>query len=258
MKASRSSAPKPLTSMIARFIRGLAYSDIPERIRDPLRQSITDTVGCALLGSTTPFSKLVTGYTGEWKSAGEAAVWGTTMKASAPFAAMSNSAACHAWDFDDTILPSIIHPGSVAVPTAFALAERSKAPARGKDLITAMAAGYEVGNVIGTALGGKKFAADGFYISVPAIFVALATAGKLMKLTEEQLTRALGLAASQAAGLYSATLAKRFNSPKAVLGGIFAADLAKRGLEASSDAIEAGYSGFLGTFSRSPDNPAFQ
>ncbi len=252
MKALQSPAAKPLTVMIARFIRGLTYSDIPERIRDPLGQSITDTIGCGLLGSTTSYSKLVTGYMGEWKSAGEATVWGTTMKASAPFAAMANSAACHAWDFDDTVLPAILHPGSVAVPTAFAIAERSATVVKGKELVTAIAAGYEVGNIIGTALGGKNFAADGFYVSVPTIFVAMTTAAKLMKLSEEQLTRALGLAATQAAGLYSATLAKRFNSPKAVLGGIFAADLAKRGLEASNDAIEAQYSGLLSTFSRAP------
>ncbi len=252
MRALRSGMGKPLTAMIARFIRGLKYSDLPARIRDPLGQSIIDTIGCGLLGSTTPYSKLVTGYVGSWQSAGEATVWGTQIKASAPFAAMANSAACHAWDFDDTVLPAILHPGSVAVPTAIAIAERSARPVNGKDLVTAMAAGYEVGNIIGTALGGKKFAADGFYVSVPTIFVAMATAAKLMRLDEEQLARALGLAATQAAGLYSATLAKRFNSPKAVLGGIFAADLAMRGLEASNDAIEAEYSGLLGTFSRSP------
>jgi 2-methylcitrate dehydratase PrpD len=252
----RSTARQALTADVARFIRGLGHSDVPQRIRDPLSQSISDTIGCGLLGTTTPFSKLVTDYVKEWKTAGEATIWGTNIKASAPFAAMANSAACHAWDFDDTILPGILHPGSVAVPTALAIAERSAAPVKGRDLITAMAAGYEVGNLIATALGAKRFAADGFYVSVPTIFVAVTTAAKLMKLTEEQLRRALGLAATQAAGLYSATLAKRFNSPKAVLGGIFAADLAKRGLEASEDAIEAEYSGLLSTFSRSPDPAA--
>src|SRR5690606_16692616 len=73
---------------------------------------------------------------------------------------------------------------------------------------------------------------------------------------KEQIIPALGLAASQAGGLYSATLAKRFNAPKAVMGGWFAADLARRGLEAAGDSIEAEYSGFLGTFSRVPDYAA--
>lgn len=247
-----SNETQPPTRLIAAFIKQLGYGDIPDRILQPLGQSVTDTIGCALLGSTTGFARLVSGYVGEWKSAGEATIWGTNKAASVPFAAMANSAASHAWDYDDTLLPAILHPGSVAVPTALAIAERSKAPTSGKALLTALAAGYEVGNVVGTALGGKTFAADGFYVSVPTIFVAVATAAKLMKLNEEQTVRALALAATQAAGLYSATLAKRFNSPKAVLGGIFAADLAKRGLEAPADAIEAEYSGFLNTFSRAP------
>jgi 2-methylcitrate dehydratase PrpD len=164
-----------------------------------------------------------------------------------------NCAACHAWDYDDTILPALLHPGSVAVPTALAIAERSRMPVAGRTLVTSLAAGYEVGNVVGTALGGKAFASDGFYNSVPAIFVAAATAGKLLGLNELQLMRLLGLAAQQAAGLYSATLAKRFNAPKAVLGGVFAADLARRGMEAPVDGIEAEYSGFLKTFSRAPN-----
>src|SRR5690606_14173390 len=122
-------------------------------------------------------------------------------------------------------------------------------PTSGRELLTALAAGYEVGNVIGTALGSKSFASSGFYNSVPTIFVAAATAAKLARLDEDQTIRALGLAATQAAGLYSATLGKRFNAPKAVMGGIFAVDLALRGLEMSRDSIEAEYSGFLGTFS---------
>jgi len=247
---------QPSTRLLASFIRNLDYRQIPGRVLQPLGQSVADTIGCALLGSTTDFARLVAGYVGEWKSAGAATVWGTGKSASVPFAAMANSAACHAWDYDDTMMPSIIHPGSVAIPTAFAIAERSATATSGKALLTALAAGYEVGNVMGTALGEKAFASSGFYVSVPTIFVAVATAAKLMKLNEEQTVRALALAATQAAGLYSATLAKRFNSPKAVLGGIFAADLAQRGLEAPADAIEADFSGFLNTFSRAPQADA--
>ena len=114
MRASQRRSTKRLTTMVAQFIRALRYPEIPDRIRESLGQSITDSIGCGLLGSSTAYSRLVSGYVGEWKSAGETSVWGTGLKASAPFAAMANSAACHAWDFDDTVLPAILHPGSVA------------------------------------------------------------------------------------------------------------------------------------------------
>jgi len=243
---------RPLTALVARYIRNVRLQDVPARILDPLMQSIPDTVGCGLRGSASDYARLLDGYVDGWKSKGEASVWGTAQRAAAPFAAMVNCAACHAWDYDDTIMPAVLHPGSVALPTAFALAERSRTPISGRALVTALAAGYEVGNIMGTALGAKRFASDGFYNSVPTIFVAAATAGKLLGLNEEQLLRMLGLTAQQAAGLYSATLAKRFNAPKAVLGGILAADLAVRGMEAPVDGIEAEYSGFLNTFARAP------
>jgi len=242
----------PLTRLIGNYIHGVKYAQIPKRVVEPLRQSIADTIGCGLLGSTTAVATLLRNYTVEWRSAGDAVIWGTGSKASAPLAAMANCASCHAWDYDDAVLPAVIHPGSLAIPTALAIAERRKTPTTGKDFITAVAAGYEVGNLMGAALGAKAFASDGFYNSVPAIFVAATTATKLMRLNKEQAVRAIGLAATQAAGLYSATVGKRFNSPKASMGGIMAADLALRGLEMSSDSIEAEYSGFLKTFSRAP------
>jgi 2-methylcitrate dehydratase PrpD len=244
---------KPLTRMIARYIKDVGYGDIPRRILDPLRQSISDGIGCGLKGSTTDFSRLVASYVNGWGTNAEATIWGTGLKASAPFAAMVNCASTHAWDYDDAVFPGMCHSACVVVPTALAIAERSKSPIDGRHFVTAIAAGYEVSNLIGTALGSKAFASSGFYNSVPTIFGSATTAAKLMKLNEEQLVRALGLAATQAAGLYSATLAKRFNAPKAVEGGIFAADLALMGLEGPPDPIEAEYSGFVNTFSRTPD-----
>lgn len=249
----KKSPPKPLTRMIARYIRNVKYQEIPKRILDPLRQSIADGIGCAIKGSTTDFSRLVARYVDRWESRPETIIWGTGKKASAPFAAMVNCASTHAWDYDDAVFPGMCHSACVVVPTALAVAERIKTPINGKAFVTAIAAGYEVSNLIGTAVGSKAFASQGFYNSVPTIFGSVTTAAKLMNLNEEQLVRALGLAATQSAGLYSATLAKRFNAPKAVEGGIFAADLALMGLEGPPDPIEAEYSGFVTTFSRTPD-----
>lgn len=245
--------PRPLTRMIARYIKKVAYPNIPQRVLDPLRQSILDGIGCGIKGSTTDFSKLIARYVNHWGSNREATIWGTSLKASAPFAAMVNCASTHAWDYDDAVFPGMCHSACVVVPTALAIAERAKGPISGKAFVTAVAAGYEVSNLIGTALGSKAFASSGFYNSVPTIFGSVTTAAKLMNLNEEQLVRALGLAATQAAGLYSATMAKRFNAPKAVEGGIFAADLARMGLEGPPDPIEAEYSGFVNTFSRTSD-----
>ena len=101
------------------------------------------------------------------------------------------------------------------------------------------------------ALGGREWRVQGFYNTVPVIFGAAAVAGKLLGLDHGKLVGAIGIAATQASGLYSATMTKRLNAPKAVEGGIFAAELALRGYEAPVDAI-GDEQGFLKTFSRDP------
>lgn len=240
----------PLTREVAAWIAQVSFGQIPSDVIKPIKDSVIDTIGCAILGSTSSFAKLLRDYIVEWKTTGESVIWGTDKKASIPFAAMANSAASHAWDFDDSTLPGIMHPGGVTISTGLAIAENKKV--NGRDFLAALVAGYEVSNLIGVALGSKKFVSTGFYNSVPVIFASVTVAGKLLDLDEEKLKDALGLAATQAAGLYSATLQKRINSPKAVLGGIFAVELARRGLEGPPDPLEADYSGFLTTFSDEP------
>ncbi len=244
------SLAKTTTRKVAAWIAQVSFEKIPSDVIKPIKDSVIDTIGCGILGSTSPFAKLIRDYIVGWKSAGESVIWGTDKKASIPFAAMANSAASHAWDFDDTTLPGLMHPGGVAISTGLSIAENKKVS--GKEFLVALAAGYEVSNLIGVALGARKFVSAGFYNSVPVIFASVTVAGKLLDLDEEKLKDALGLAATQAAGLYSATLQKRLNSPKAVLGGIFAAELARRGLEGPPDPLEADYSGFIKTFSAEP------
>lgn len=236
----------PLTTKVGVYVARASFEKIPSEVIKLIKDSIIDTIGCGILGSTSPFVKLLRDYVAEWKSAGESVIWGTDKKASIPFAAMVNSAASHAWDFDDTTLPGIMHPGGPTISTGLSIAEGRKVS--GKEFLTALVTGYEVSNLIGVALGSRKFVSTGFYNSVPVIFASVAVAGKLLDLDEEKLVSALGIAATQAAGLYSATMVKRINSPKAVLGGIFAAELAKRGLEGPPDPLEANYGGFLTTF----------
>lgn len=248
---SSSAGAESLTSTIASYIDRVTYEDIPSRVIDPIRDSVRDAIGCGVVGSTSRDVKILADYFGEMKSAPEAVVWGTSRKACAPFAAAANAAAVHAWDFDDTVLPGIVHPAGIVVSTGLAIAEKKKEPLNGKDFVTAVVAGYEVGNLMSAALGGREWRVNGFYNTVPVIFGAAAVAGKLLGLDKTKLIGAIGIAATQASGLYSATMTKRLNAPKAVEGGIFAAELANRGYEAPLDAI-GDEQGFLKTFSRDP------
>lgn len=248
---SPNNSAESLTSTVATYIDQVTYKDLPRRVIEPIGDSVIDAIGCGVIGSTSRDVKILTGYFAEMKSAEESVIWGTSSKACAPLAAAANAAAVHAWDFDDTVLPGIVHPAGIVVSTGLAIAEKRKERVNGKDFLTALAAGYEVANLMSAALGGRKWRVNGFYNTVPVIFGSAAVAGKLLGLGKGKLAGALGIAATQAAGLYSATMTKRLNAPKAVEGGIFAAELANRGFEAPVDAI-GDEQGFLKTFSRDP------
>lgn len=248
---SLTAGAESLTSTIASYIERVRYEDIPPRVLAPIKDSVRDAIGCGVIGSRSRDVKILTDYLCEMNSAPEAVIWGTSRRACAPFAAAANAAAVHAWDFDDTVLPGIVHPAGIVVSTGLAIAEKKKEPLNGRDFLTAVVAGYEVGNLMSVALGGRDWRVHGFYNTVPVIFSAVAMAGKLLGLDRRKLAGAIGIAATQASGLYSATMTKRLNAPKAVEGGIFAAELAHRGYEAPVDAI-GDEQGFLKTFSRDP------
>src|SRR5262249_22562359 len=138
---------------------------------------------------------------------------------------------------------------------ALALAEAH--PTRsGRDIVTALALGYEVGLRIGNAATTSLFL-NGFHPQgTSGAFVAAVTAGRLLGLDAAQMQHALGIAGSMGAGLMAAqegAMVKRLHAGRAAQSGLLAALLARRGFTGISDIVEAGYGGFLSSFSRTPN-----
>lgn len=238
-----------ITEAAAEWIVDSSYADIPEPVRDEIQTSILDSIGCALRGTHEPPVKTLRGLVKEWDTNPACTIWGTADRAAVPFAAAINAMATHQWDYDDTML-GMFHPASVTVPPAMAIAETRQVD--GEAFIDAVTTGYEVINAIGWAANPRELVDSGFYNSIIAIFGPTAVAATLLELDYGKTTRALGIAATHAAGLYSGTEAKRLNGPAAVRNGLIAARLANRGFEAPTDGLEATYSGFLTTFADDP------
>jgi 2-methylcitrate dehydratase PrpD len=184
-----------------------------------------------------------------------ASIWGSGHRTSLTNAVLVNSTAGHAFEMDDIHKESIVHPNSLAVPVVLALAEADPA-ITGGDIALALAVGYEVGLRIGNAATTSLFL-NGFHPQgTSGAFVAAVTAGKLLKLEAEAMQNALGIAGSMGAGLMAAqegAMVKRLHAGRAAQGGLMAALLARRGFTGISDVVEAGYGGFLSSFSRTPD-----
>jgi 2-methylcitrate dehydratase PrpD len=129
----------------------------------------------------------------------------------------------------------------------FALAERGTYG--GRDLMTAYAAGFEAGVRCGQSAPGHHD--GGWHLTGTLGSVAAgAAAARLLGLDAQQMTHALGIAATQAAGMQQnrGTMCKSLHAGKAAANGVLAALLAQRGFDSSDEIIE-GKRGFCRIYS---------
>src|SRR6201996_6847744 len=257
MSSSQASLLPHATRDLARFAAAAGFGEVPTDVIARIKLSLLDGLGVCLHGSTLPWTRIVHDLVRDEGGKAVASIWGGGHRTSLTNAVLVNSTAGHAFEMDDIHKESIIHPNSLGVPVALALAEADPS-IRGRDIALALSVGYEVGLRIGNAATMSLFL-NGFHPQgTSGAFVAAATAGKLLGLDERQTQNALGIAGSMAAGLMAAqegAMVKRLHAGRGAQGGLMAALLAARGFTGTSDVVEAGYGGFLSSFARTP-NPA--
>ncbi|WP_428539450.1 MmgE/PrpD family protein [Rhodopila sp.] len=209
----------------------------------------------ALFGAGLPWTRHVREVARAEGATPAASFWGTPYRGSIAQAALVNGTAGHAFEMDDIHKESIVHPNSLACPVAFAFAEAAGGVS-GAELLTAIVAGYEVGTRVGNAATMALFLRGFHPQGTSGVFVAAATAGRMLGLEAEPMQHAFGIAGSMAAGLMAAqegAMVKRLHAGRAAHAGVQAALLAQRGFTGILDVLEAGFGGFLSSFSGHPD-----
>ena len=192
-------APHSQGRKLLAFAHGLSLSDVPLDVIDRAKLCLLDALGCGLFGSTQPWSQILAAEMTAEASLGHSTVIGHPQLLAAPAAALCNGTAIHGFELDDLIGASIIHPAASVIPAALAAAER--ADASGLRLIEAIVAGYEVMHRLSLALGNEP-AKRGFHsTSLVAPAACAVAAGKILQLSLDQLSSAVGLACSSAAGI---------------------------------------------------------
>lgn len=167
-------------------------------------------------------------------------------------AAFVNGVSAHSLDLDDGHRKAHIHLGAIVFSTALAIGEAYNIS--GKDFLEASIVGYEIGILLGELVN-PQHRNKGFHSTgTVGTFVAGAVAAKLLKLNENQITNALGLCGTQAAGLlesdHSGSMGKSLHVGKAVYNGILSVFLAKNGFTGSETVLD-GEEGFLKTMAYS-------
>lgn len=227
-----------VTRALARFVVESRPADIPETARREAVRSLVNWMGCALGGSRHEAVAIALEALAPFAGAPQACVLGRRERLDCLNAALINGMSAHVLDFDDTHLRTLLHPGVPVASSLLALAER--APLSGPDFLHAFVLGVDVECRIANAIY-SAHNVNWYITGTAGVFGAAAAAGKVLGLDERRMGWALGIAATQAAGLreMAGTMCKSFVHGRAAQNGMFAAFLAAKGFTSSERAIEA-------------------
>lgn len=241
-------AAAPVTKQLVEHTHSIEYTRLPSDVRELARQCVLDWIGVTIAGSEDALPRLLIDDALAEGGKPVASVVGHSPRVAPLQAALINGAASHVLDYDDVNLSLNGHPSAAILPGLLALAEAGSA--NGAELVAAFIAGYEMACRVGLLVQPGHYA-RGYHNTCTIGTVAAATAcAHLLKLDAEQTAHAVGIAATQAAGLKSmfGTQCKPFHAGLASHNGLRAARLAASGMTCRTDALEC-IQGFASTLS---------
>lgn len=237
------------TEVLARFAATLDYNAIPERVRDYCRNVLLDTLACALAGHQGEETRQVAALAAGLAQSKESSVIGGDGSSLAG-ATVLNGYLITAVTMCDIHRPTLTHVTPEVIPAALAIAERDALS--GRDLLVAIAAGFETMTRIGIGLDYPAFRARGWHgPGVIGPFGAAAAVGRLLRFDADTMAAAFGLAGSQAAGTFAAwgTPTVKFHQCRGALSGLMAALLAEQKFVATRHFLTADDGGLYKTYS---------
>jgi 2-methylcitrate dehydratase PrpD len=214
-------------------------SDIPDAVKREGVRSILNWLGCAVGAARHEAVECALAALLPFAGPKQASVLGREDRTDILHAALMNGITSHVFDFDDTHLPTIIHPSGPVASAIFALAEYK--PFSGAELLHAFILGVEAECRIGNAVCPNHYEVGWHITGTAGVFGAAAAAGKLLGLHEQQMIWALGIAGTQSSGFREmfGTHCKSFHPGRAAQNGLAAALLAEKNFTSSNQVIEA-------------------
>jgi len=238
-----------VTTRLAEWVCESDFDSVPESVTREAIRTLLNWMGCAVGGSGHDSVDLALRALSPFMGPREASLLGRVEKVDALNAALLNGISSHVFDFDDTHLKTVIHPAGPVASALVALAEHR--PVTGRDFLHALILGVEVECRIGNAVYPAHYDIGWHITGTAGVFGAAAASGRVLALEPRPMSWALGIAATQAAGLREmfGSMCKSFHIGRAAQNGLSAALLAAEGFTSSERAIEAprGFAGVLST-----------
>jgi 2-methylcitrate dehydratase PrpD len=232
---------------LTRHLIETKYESLPKAVVEATRRQILDTLGVTAGGSTCSVSGEMKGLADmvrEWGGTKESTIIGFGGQVPAPNAAFVNAVSSARLDFDDTLVTWVnLHTSRVIVPVAFAMAER-QGNIDGRELITAIALGYDFNCRIKQASGGNT---DTDVRFTSNFFGAAATAARLLGLDHDRFQNALfltyhqmsGAGGNGVGGVDAGACLKGVSNGFAAKAGIISALMAEKGFTATPNYLDA-------------------
>ncbi|WP_326948466.1 MmgE/PrpD family protein [Amycolatopsis sp. NBC_01307] len=244
-----------IVQQLASFATSVRAKGLPPELRDDAARRVLDVLGNSLAATSERPAAAVGALVREWGGTGRATAIGTGDRLPEPSAALLNGTLAHSLDFDDTHLPSVLHPSATVVPAALAVAESRGAT--GAQLLDAIGVGVEITVRLGMAgydeeLGNSVFFERGLHATaICGALGAAAAAAMLSDVDSEGITDAIGIAASMGSGLLEANrtggTVKRIHCGWAAHAAVAAAGLARHGITGPPTVLEGRF-GLLQAF----------
>ena len=244
-----------IAEQLAAFAVQARDGALPDDVRASVRQRVLDIAGISLAALSLDTSQAVIDFAREQGGSARARAIGSADRLPANQAAFVGGVLAHSLDYDDTHLPSILHPSASVIPAALAAAQ--SAGRNGADLIAAIAAGIEITVRLGMAgyVEAEKnsifFERGQHATSICGAVGSAAAAALLYGADADGVMHAMGIAASMASGIIEANRGggtiKRMHCGWAAHAGVTAAELGARGITGPATVFEGRF-GFFEAF----------
>jgi 2-methylcitrate dehydratase PrpD len=248
-------ATATLAERLAAFACEVRDAGTPDEVRASVRQRVLDIVGLCLAAGDLPTSRSALAFVSEQGGRGQAHAIGLAEPAPAAWAAFANGVLAHSLDYDDTHLPSVLHPSASVVPAALAAAEQSGAS--GREVVSAIAVGLEVCVRLGMAGYDAQTRNSTFFehgqhaTSICGAMGAAVSAAMLLGLDRKGVLDTIGVTGSMAAGIIEANrtggTVKRLHCGWAAHAALSAASLVRHGFTGPPTVLEGRF-GFFEAF----------
>ncbi|WP_405495708.1 MmgE/PrpD family protein [Nocardia sp. NBC_00511] len=244
-----------IVARLAEFAAGVRTHGVGPELRADAARRVLDVLGNSLAALDSPPAVAVRTLVAEWGGHAGATALGLPGGLPAPNAALLGGTLAHALDFDDTHLPSVLHPSASVIPAVLAVAESRGAS--GAAVLDAVTIGIEITVRAGmagydAALRNSIFFERGLHATAICGAVGGAAAVAMLSgLDADGIAHAMGIAASMGSGLLEANrtggTVKRVHCGWAAHAAVTAAGLARTGLTGPPTVFEGRF-GLLRAF----------